>query len=358
IATGDIVALAAHDARVTGPAWIMPGQAARTVTLFLGYGRRRVGRVGNALGYDTAALRPPESPWSLQGVSLDRTGDSQALAATQLQHGMAGEDLVRIVPAGAPAPPPKAPPPSLYRELPLNHSVSEPAWGMVIDLDRCTGCNACAIACQAENNVPVVGREQVAIGRAMHWLRIARYYRGAADDPQTAFQPVPCMHCEKAPCEQGCPVHATVHGPDGTNQMVYNRCIGTRTCASYCPYKVRRFNFFDFTTDEPGGRAPQRNPNVTVRTRGVMEKCTYCVQRISAARVAAEMDQRPIADGEIVTACQAVCPAQAITFGNIADPDSAVARARRDPHHYTLLDHLATQPRTGYLPRRSDERET
>jgi Fe-S-cluster-containing dehydrogenase component len=211
------------------------------------------------------------------------------------------------------------------------------------------GCNACAVACMAENNVPVVGQQQVLTGREMHWLRIDRYYSGPPDRPETHWQPVPCMHCQKAPCEVGCPVNATVHGPEGLNQMIYNRCVGTRTCASYCPYKVRRFNFLAYTDTEGVGRIPQRNPDVTVRARGVMEKCTYCVQRISAARIRAQEEGREIPDGAVVTACQQACPTQAITFGNLNDPQSAIAKAKASPRNYTLLTELNTRPRTSYL---------
>jgi molybdopterin-containing oxidoreductase family iron-sulfur binding subunit len=207
----------------------------------------------------------------------------------------------------------------------------------------------------AENNVPVVGKEQVAMGREMLWLRVDRYYRGEAEDPRQFFQPVPCMHCEKAPCEVGCPVHATVHNSEGVNQMVYNRCIGTRTCSSYCPYKVRRFNWFDYTsTDEEAVKA-SRNPDVTVRTRGVMEKCTYCTQRIQAAHVAADKEQRSIRPGEVVTACQQACPTKAIVFGNLKDADSEVAKRRRSARHYALLEELGTRPRTTYLAVWDDE---
>jgi molybdopterin-containing oxidoreductase family iron-sulfur binding subunit len=235
---------------------------------------------------------------------------------------------------------------------------------MVIDQSVCIGCNACVMACQAENNVPVVGPDEVRRGRDMHWLRVDVYYKGSTENPDTLFQVVPCMHCEKAPCEPVCPVEASVHDSEGLNVQVYNRCIGTRFCQANCPYKVRRFNFFGFADGQeyknlgdPVVEAAH-NPGVTVRARGVMEKCTYCVQRISAARREAELEKRPIRDGEVVTACAQACPTSAILFGNLQDPGSEVARLRREPHEYALLAHLGTRPRTRYLARvRTFERE-
>jgi molybdopterin-containing oxidoreductase family iron-sulfur binding subunit len=197
----------------------------------------------------------------------------------------------------------------------------------------------------------MVGKDLVAMGREMHWLRVDHYYEGSPDEPASYFQPVPCMHCEQAPCEMGCPVNAAVHSFDGLNLQVYNRCIGTRTCSSYCPYKVRRFNWFDYTSAAPASVQAQRNPDVTVRGRGVMEKCTYCVQRISEARIAAEIDGRKLRDGDVVTACQQACPGKAIVFGNVMEPDTEVSRQKADERNYSLLEEANTWPRTTYLAR-------
>jgi MoCo/4Fe-4S cofactor protein with predicted Tat translocation signal len=341
---GDGVEVLMSGQMVRGAAWVQPGQADRVIALYAGYGRTHAGRVGNALGY---AVRSTET--LAVGASLRASGERHALAFTQSHHQLPEDEEppIRVVQRQSPQLPAQQIPVSLYAPV----ADSGPQWGMVIDLDLCTGCNACVTACQAENNIAVVGAEQVANGRSMHWLRIDHYYQGSLDAPRSRFQPLPCMHCEQAPCETGCPVNATVHSRDGLNQMVYNRCIGTRTCASYCPYKVRRFNWLDWNANAAPSIQAQRNPEVTVRTRGVMEKCTYCVQRISAARIDDKQQAHDFNPASAVTACQQTCPSQAIRFGDISDPASAVSQGRRDPRHYRLLEALGTRPRTSYLAR-------
>ncbi len=353
VGDGDVIAIELGGRSIRAPVWIAPGHAENALTLPLGYGRTYAGRVGSGVGFDAYAIRPADAPWLASGARVTATGERAPLVSTQEHHGMGGRDLVRVVAAEAlDALPDTArmtaePASSIYPDWPYPGH----AWGMTIDLDACIGCNACIVACQAENNTPVVGADEVARGREMHWLRVDRYYEGPVEDPATYFQPVLCMHCEKAPCEPVCPVNATVHSSEGLNDMIYNRCIGTRTCSNNCPYKVRRFNWFDYAQGETARPASAHNPAVTVRGRGVMEKCTYCVQRISAARIAAKQDNRRIEDGEIVTACQQACPTRAIVFGDINDPESAVARLKTNSRNYALLGELNTRPRTTYLGR-------
>jgi molybdopterin-containing oxidoreductase family iron-sulfur binding subunit len=345
IANGDLLTLSCGTSDLEAAAWIMPGQAEDCVTLSLGYGRTAAGAVGTGRGFNAYRLRAADALWRRAGLQIRPTGRRYALVATQSHFTMEGRDLVRVVsPAALSVPPPVANP-TLYPPRPSPGY----AWGMSIDLGTCLGCNACIVACQAENNIPVVGKEQVARGREMHWIRVDRYYQGDPANPRVLHQPVPCMQCENAPCELVCPVAATVHSSEGLNDMVYNRCVGTRYCSNNCPYKVRRFNFFDYQAPRDALTSLQKNPDVTIRERGVMEKCTYCVQRINAARITAEKDGRPIRDGEIKTACQQACPAESIVFGNLADPASRVSRRKREPVNYLLLEDLNTRPRTTYL---------
>ncbi len=348
VGDGDEVAVSLAEGRVYGPVHIAEGQAGSVVQVTLGYGRRVKGGVSEGAGYDVAPLRTRGSLWERQGVALEKTGKRRTLATTQPEKQMGAHDLARVVSADNPREP-RDEPASFYSDKPRH----DPQWGMAVDLDLCIGCNACVTACQSENNIPVVGKDLVAEGREMHWMRVDFYLADRPDEPPMRFQPVPCMHCEEAPCEMGCPVNAAVHSVDGLNLQVYNRCIGTRTCSSFCPYKVRRFNWFDYTQNDAESVQAMRNPDVTVRSRGVMEKCTYCVQRIAEARITADKEGRPIRDGEIVTACQQACPTQAIVFGNIADPQSAVSGKKSDPRNYALIEEAGTKPKTTYLARLS-----
>jgi molybdopterin-containing oxidoreductase family iron-sulfur binding subunit len=345
IATGDELRVSAGGRSLAAPAWVAPGQAPHTIAVTIGHGRRVAGAVGTGVGTDGFALMPADGATVFRVDALERTGRRITVATTQAHQAMDGFDFVRTTPRGTPLPP--DPPRASFFDPPA----PSPAWGMTIDLDACIGCNACLVACVAENNIPVVGPELVAQGREMHWMRVDRYHQGDPVEPATFFQPVPCMHCAEAPCEMGCPVNAAVHDREGLNLQVYNRCIGTRTCASYCPYKVRRFNWFDYTGDDPPEIRAMRNPEVTVRDRGVMEKCTYCVQRISAARIAAKKEDRAVRDGEVVTACQAACPTQAIGFGDMSDPGTAVSAAKASGRNYPLLPEANTRPSTTYLAR-------
>jgi molybdopterin-containing oxidoreductase family iron-sulfur binding subunit len=315
----------------------------------LGYGRRAAGRVGTGVGADVYPLRPSANPGFASGATLEPTGRRLRVAQTQEHGTLDGRDIVREATLAAW----RSEPGWLQQPgaAPPRARGGGPQWAMSVDLNLCTGCNACVVACQSENNVPIVGHEQVRRGREMHWLRIDRYFSGPPERPRVVFQPVPCMHCENAPCEPVCPVGATVHTEDGLNAQVYNRCIGSRSCSNHCPYKVRRFNFFDYTTETPELLALAANPGVTVRSRGVMEKCTYCVQRIQAAKIEAKIAGRPLADGDVRTACQQTCPTQAIVFGDLGDPASRVNREKADSRNYVLLAELGTAPRTSYLAR-------
>jgi molybdopterin-containing oxidoreductase family iron-sulfur binding subunit len=350
LANEDVVELHYRGRKVKAPVWIMPGHSDNSVTVTLGYGRGQGGQVGAGAGFNAYALRTSDAPWFGEGLEIVKTDEHYPLSTTQHHHSMEGRDIVRAGtltefrenPYFAYGQPPSE---SLYAP---GFKYSGYAWGMSIDQSACIGCSACVVACQAENNIPVVGKDQVSMGREMHWLRIDRYYSGGLDDPRTYFQPVPCMHCENAPCELVCPVEATVHDSEGLNLQVYNRCVGTRFCSNNCPYKVRRFNFLQYTKDTPGLVA-QKNPEVTVRMRGVMEKCSYCIQRISNAKIQAEIRDRRVQDGEILTACQAACPTEAIVFGDLNDPNSRVTQAKFSPLNYGLLDELNTHPRTTYL---------
>ena len=353
--SGDVVDLKHGDTTLRVPVWLAPGHGPNTLTLHVGYGRSRAGRVGNGTGVDVTPLRTSAAAHILTGVQLSKTGDSYELACTQDHWSLEGRNIVRV---GTRAQFEQNPdfakemehqPLTGITMLNQEYKYDGYAWGMAIDQNVCTGCNSCVVACQAENNVPVVGKAQVLNGREMHWLRIDRYYTGDIDNPDTYHQPMPCQQCESAPCEVVCPVAATTHSDEGLNDMVYNRCVGTRYCSNNCPYKVRRFNFLLYSDWNTQSLWPLRNPDVTVRSRGVMEKCTYCVQRINHARVAAKLEDRRIQDGEVLTACQSACPTDAIVFGDINDPNSRVSQLKRSPLNYPLLGELNTRPRTTYL---------
>lgn len=340
--SGDVVRISADAHYIEAPVWVLGAHAEGVVTLPLGYGRTRAGRVGNGVGFNAYPLMPAGG--ETLAVDMQRTGRKHQFAVTQHTLDPSGREPARSVVIGERVDP-EPERASLYPQW----TYPDHAWAMTIDLDACIGCNACTIACQAENNIPTVGKEEVARGREMHWIRVDNY-----DSPQlanTIFQPLPCMHCENAPCELVCPVGATMHDSEGVNVQVYNRCIGTRFCSNNCPYKVRRFNFLQFTDQTTESLKGQRNPNVTVRQRGVMEKCNYCLQRIARARQQAQRTGVPLADGDVVTACQAVCPTHAIHFGDLKDANSDIVKLRASPRHYTLLGELNTRPRTTYLAR-------
>jgi molybdopterin-containing oxidoreductase family iron-sulfur binding subunit len=335
IQNGQLLEISCQDQKLQVPVWIVPGVAEGSIVLPVGYGRKQAGKVGNNIGFNAFRLQHSDSiDFALAEVSVK---DSIAeLACAQTLRNMEGREPIHTTATLKE----KVPSLSLYPETPSKPALPE-AWGMVIDLDSCIGCSACVIACQSENNIPVVGKKGVLLGREMHWIRVDRYEDGG-------FQPVPCMHCEKAPCEPVCPVGATVHSTDGLNQMIYNRCVGTRYCSNNCPYKVRRFNFLHFAKNSNLEKL-QKNPDVSVRPRGVMEKCTYCVQRINEARIQAKLEDRKIREGEIQTACQQTCPTQAIVFGDLNKANSQVQKLKSSPRNYSLLEELGTKPRTTYL---------
>ncbi len=369
---GEVASVTAGDRTVELPVYVVPGQAPGTAAGWLGHGRAAGGQVANGVGVDLYPLRRTDGMFRIEGVTVRPAGRRYTLATTQDHHAIdmmgfrarnqrVGE-LVREASLEAYlADPDHAVHPRGHHKLIQlweAHEYTGEQWGMAIDLSTCTGCNACIVACQAENNVPVVGREQVLNQREMQWIRVDRYFKTPVGvDPydvehaELAFQPVACVHCETAPCEQVCPVGATQHTPDGLNAMAYNRCIGTRYCSNNCPFKVRRFNFFNYQKGISEVRSMQYNPEVTVRSRGVMEKCTYCVQRIENARIVARNERRPIRDGEIVPACAQTCPPRAIVFGNLNDPTSEVARLQAQDRSYTMLAELNIRPRTRYMAR-------
>jgi len=372
----DIVELSVQGRKVNAPVIVAPGHPDNSVTVHLGYGRQtgRVAggagfnayliRTSDALFYAVGSMKKVEGKW---GVAVTKShfqdhrpklfgGEGNGNNSMEANEALGERGIIRY----ATLEEYKANPgfanegethstTDKSNSLFPNWEYKDNAWGMSIDMNSCTGCNACIVSCYAENNIPVVGKQQVRIGRNMQWLRIDTYFEGDLAAPRAHFQPMACQHCENAPCEQVCPVGATVHTPEGLNAMVYNRCVGTRYCSNNCPYKVRRFNFLLYSDFETQSLKLMRNPDVTVRSRGVMEKCTYCLQRISAAKIEADKENRPIRDGEIVTACQQACPAQAITFGNINDKQSKVAKLQDDERSYQVLADLNTRPRTKYV---------
>jgi molybdopterin-containing oxidoreductase family iron-sulfur binding subunit len=381
---GDMIAIELEGGRTLQlPILVAPGHADRSISISLGYGRTNTGRVGAKAGYNAYPLRTSLAPYFVFTQKVKPTGAKGILAITQEHFSMEGRAFARegtldtfaknptfAKVMGLDAELPMAGNPSIYTHPPLT---GQEQWGMAIDLNTCTGCNACVIACQAENNSPIVGKEQVINGREMHWIRMDRYFASTDEtdpDPEMLFEPLLCQQCENAPCETVCPVNATVHTPDGLNAMAYNRCIGTRYCANNCPYKVRRFNFFDYnqrpienhqlylgpltTKASPDTIKMQKNPNVTVRMRGVMEKCTFCVQRIEEARIATKVkagasDNVKIPVDAFQSACQQACPNEAIVFGDITEPESKVSKLRASPRGYRLLEYLNTSPRVLYL---------
>jgi molybdopterin-containing oxidoreductase family iron-sulfur binding subunit len=373
----DIVELTVAGRKVKAPVIVAPGHPDNSVTVHLGYGREFAGRVGSGAGFNAYLIRTSDAPFYATG-SIRKVEGKWGLAVTKSHfqdhrgkrfgeqgngnNSLEADEAIseRGIIRYATLDEYKADPgfanegeshPKTEKDTTLfpNWEYKENAWGMSIDMNSCTGCNACIVSCYAENNIAVVGKQQVRIGRNMQWLRIDTYFEGDLAAPRAHFQPMACQHCENAPCEQVCPVGATVHTPEGLNAMIYNRCVGTRYCSNNCPYKVRRFNFLLYSDYETESLKLLRNPDVSVRSRGVMEKCSYCVQRISAAKIEADKENRAVRDGEIVTACQQACPASAITFGNINDKQSKVAKLHADERSYQVLADINTRPRTKYV---------
>jgi molybdopterin-containing oxidoreductase family iron-sulfur binding subunit len=357
VADGDVIELASGGARLRVPCLTVPGHADDAVTLALGYGRRGSEKTAAEVGVNVNPLRPANGSPLITGVTVARpaTGGAHIFAITQGHWTMEGRDPARTATLAAY----QANPDSVgtKRRQPLTIYDVGPKldaplqWAMTIDLGVCTGCSACVVACQSENNIPIVGKGDVAKSREMHWLRIDRYREGPVDDPSFVTQPMLCQHCEHAPCEYVCPVGATDHSPEGLNEMVYNRCVGTRFCSNNCPYKVRRFNWFDYNAELAETERLARNPDVTVRERGVMEKCTFCVQRIREAEIAAGLAAERLEGSSVRTACQQACPTRAITFGSLTDGDSEMLRTRAEPRAYDVLGELGTLPRVKYLAR-------
>jgi len=355
----DLLELTVNGRTVTVPVWILPGQADGTVLLHLGFGREAAGRVGDGVGVNGYRLLEGNVGAAPEVAASAARGRAR-LASTQLHAALEGTGERRHIVRHGTLAELRAEPEHPHFVHPVEHLDADLypdytydgyAWGMVIDMSVCTGCNACVTACQSENNVPIVGKDQVLVGREMHWIRVDGYYAGSIDDPEYYQMPMACQHCEKAPCEPVCPVGATVHDDEGLNVMVYNRCVGTRYCSNNCPYKVRRFNYLQYAELESNATelSLANNPDVTVRSRGVMEKCTYCTQRISRARIDANNEDRRIRDGEVMTACQAACPTEAIVFGDTNDPDARVSAEKGSVLNYAVLEELNTVPRTTYL---------
>ncbi|HZA38821.1 MAG TPA: 4Fe-4S dicluster domain-containing protein, partial [Candidatus Baltobacteraceae bacterium] len=353
---GDLVELTFSDRTLRAPVWIQPGQAENSITLPLGYGRNVVGNVGRNVGFNAYTLRTSDALWFGDGVTIRKTGHTHRFVSTQQHHAVNGRGILHdgtldefMSDPHFAQKPEQLPSRDNTLYYPEEYPYKGYKWGMVVDLNVCIGCHACTIACQAENNIPIVGKQQVAVHREMHWIRVDTYYSGAGDAPKFTHQPVPCMHCENAPCELVCPVAATAHDNEGLNLQIYNRCVGTRYCSNNCPYKVRRFNFLEYNNRLSPTEKLVKNPDVTVRSRGVMEKCTYCIQRINAARIDSQLEQRAIRDGEIIPACAQVCPAEAIVFGDMNDLQSRVARLKHSLLSYWMLGELNTRPRTSYF---------